>query len=200
MMGAAALVFGVTFVHAVFYNPPQEIPPPPTVAFEAAQIASSTPPGEYPARITIPALQIDAAIQERGIVAGNRMAAPTNFTDAAWFKYGVLPGMAGTAVLYGHLDNGLGLDGVFKNLGQLKIGDQIQIQTKDGRQLPFTVSDIETYPYQSVPPEALGEGDQPQDARISLITCSGSLVHDPAEGFTYDHRLVVFATYAGQTL
>jgi sortase (surface protein transpeptidase) len=96
--------------------------------------------------------------------------------------------------MYGHLDNGLGLDGVFKHLSDLKDGDEVDIVTDDGRTLKFSVDATTTYPYQSVPPSLLGQGAADDNAHLSLITCTGHWVYDPAEGMTYDHRLVVSLT------
>lgn len=186
-------IFVLVSVWALYGTAQVEIVPPAAVAFAA----SSTPAGLHPARVSIPAIGIVAPVQERGLIAGNRMAAPTNYTDIAWYKYGTVPGTAGTAVLYAHLDNGLGLDGVFKNLDQLKLGDTISITTASGTPITFRIDDIETYPFASVPAAALGQaalGDGA--AHISLITCAGKGLFDPGLGFTYSERLVIRATYA----
>jgi sortase (surface protein transpeptidase) len=100
--------------------------------------------------------------------------------------------------MYAHLDNGLGLDGVFKDLDQVGLGDEIDITTESGQVLHFKVSDIETYPYQAVPAAAIGEGPgaETSAAEVVFITCAGEPTHDPAMGYTYDHRLLVTATLA----
>lgn len=187
------IVFALTAVRAVFYAPSTETIP--AAAFEAAH----TSPATHPARVRIPALGIDAKVEELGIVAGNRMQAPSNFTDIGWYKYGAVPGTRGTAVMYGHLDNGLGLSGVFKNLKDLKVGDDVFVQTQSGDVLHFQVTERVAYPYQEVPPSVLGQGAQSAASRISFITCSGTGIYDKTVGFTYDHRLVVTAGYVGET-
>jgi sortase (surface protein transpeptidase) len=191
LLGAAALLAAAA-VRLLIYAPERAIAPP----AEIAEAAPATSPSAFPARISIPAIAVDAKVDPLGIVAGNRMQAPSNFTDVGWYKYGVVPGEAGIAVMYAHLDNGLGLDGVFKNLNKLSVGDEIAITEASGRVLHFKVSDIETYPYQSVPPAAIGEGSgaEASKAEIVLITCAGAPTHDPVMGYTYDHRLVVTAT------
>lgn len=203
VLAAVAIVFGVTLffavgVNALFYDVEREVAPPPGVAYAAAVIAATTPVGYYPAHITIPAIGVDAPIQQLGLIAGDRMQAPTNFTDVGWYKYGAVPGTAGTAVLYGHLDNGLGLNGVLVDLDKLKKGDEIQITTKSGDVLTFVVSASTVYSYQSVPDAALGVGPASGGSSITLITCAGKAIYDPLEGFTYDHRLVVTAVYKGK--
>lgn len=186
-MLVGALVFVSTILRTVAYSPEAEVIVPPTTT------PSSIPaplPGEYPARLAIPSLNIDAAVQHLGLVAGNRMQAPAGFADAGWFKYGTVPGEPGTAVMYGHYDNGLGLPGVFKHLSDIQIGDLVIATTKDGEKRTFRVVSKQTYPYQAVPQSVLGEtsDDAP---RISLITCAGKGIRDDSIGFTYDERLVV---------
>ena len=85
----AVVVFGVTLAGAVWYSPQHEIP---------VQAAMSEEP---PVRLEIPKLGLDVHVQQAGIIAGNRMAAPTNFTDVAWYKYGPAPGELGSAVIAG---------------------------------------------------------------------------------------------------
>jgi LPXTG-site transpeptidase (sortase) family protein len=122
-----------------------------------------------------------------GVNALGNMRAPSNFTDVSWYEYGTVPGMVGSAVIAGHVDNGLGLDGVFKHLSDMQVNDDLYIETIGGAMLHFKVSDIETYPYQDVPTTTLfGQDDA---ARLNLITCDGTWVpgHD-----TYDHRIVIY--------
>ncbi|HEV8666857.1 MAG TPA: class F sortase, partial [Candidatus Paceibacterota bacterium] len=105
-----------------------------------------------------------------------------------WYKYGSLPGQPGTAVMDGHVDNGLSLAGVFKHLDSIQKGDDIYVTTASGVQVHYVVSDIELYPYQDVPMnQILTTSGQ---SRLALITCDGAWVQGQR---TYDHRLVVYA-------
>ena len=184
----ALLIFSATVVHALFYAPQPEIAAP---ALEAKAPALKVPPVEYPDRLDIPVLNIDAAVLQVGIARSGHMAVPPNFTDVGWYKYGSVPGQKGSAVMAGHVDNGLGLDGVFKHLNQLKVDDDIYIITKAGSRLHFVVSDIQSYPYTSVPTETLF--NRTDGTRLNLVTCDGGWVQGEK---TYDHRLVVYATLA----
>lgn len=116
------------------------------------------------------------------------MGTPSNFTDVAWYKYGPVPGALGSAVIDGHVDNGLALAGVFKHLVDIKIGDRVTTVTRDGSQLQFAVVAIETYPYQDTPSSTIF-ATATDTARLNLITCEGTWVPG---GKTYDHRLVVY--------
>lgn len=179
----AVIVFTVTIIHAVWYAPVAEVPVP--IAAE-----QSVSPGEYPARLIIPAIGVSASVEKVGIVAGNRMAAPSNFSEVGWYKYGTVPGYAGSAVIAGHVDNGLGLAGVFKNLSRLQAGDEIDVTEASGTLLHFTVERTAVYPYQSVPSDIFTARDA---ARLNLITCEGTFIKTKALGWTVDHRLVVYA-------
>lgn len=183
-LGALALGIVVWVgVHALFIDAQVEVP---VAAAAAAPTASVT---DYPVRLVIPTLHVDASVQQAGVVAGGRMAAPTNFTDVAWYKYGTVPGMTGSAVIDGHLDNGLGLSGVFKNLSTLAPGDDVQVITESGKTLTFSVVKVATYPYDSLPASIFTADDA---ARLNLITCTGGWIYSNTEGMTYDHRLVVY--------
>ena len=173
------LIFAVTFARALFISSPEDTAPVPV-----SQVA----PGDYPVRLKIPSLGIDANVQQTGLTKSGAMGVPTNFTDAAWYKNGPLPGEVGSAVMDGHVDNGLSLPGVFKHLGDLKVGDDIYVTTKSGKELHFTVEETANYPYNDVPTERIfTRADRP---RLNLITCDGKWIR--AEK-TYDERLVVYA-------
>jgi sortase A len=174
-------IFSATLVHTVWYAPDSQ--------GAQANVPITDATTSLPARLIIPALNINASVQHVGVNVAGAMRAPDNFTDVAWYKYGTTPGNLGSAVIDGHVDNGLGLNGVFKYLDTIKVGDDVYVQTANGSRLHFVVSDIESYPYQSVPLQTLFARDDA--ARLNLITCEGDWV---AGGDTYDHRLVVYAT------
>jgi len=183
VIGAAG-VFAYTLMQALWYVPSQEAPAPGLAkTAPAAKIAKSA----QPARLSIPSLGIDASVQQTGINAKGNMGVPTNFTDVAWYKYGTVPGYDGSAVIDGHVDNGLALAGVFKHLDEIKTGDDVFVTTKGGDKLHFVVTDVEDYPYNDVPlSQVFSKSD---GARLNLITCDGGWV---SSGKTYDHRLVVY--------
>ncbi|HUO50200.1 MAG TPA: class F sortase [Candidatus Paceibacterota bacterium] len=177
-------VFVWTLIHAVFYAPETEIQVPSLArTAPATKVATSS----LPARLIIPSIGINAAIQNAGINAQGNMQVPSNFTDVAWYKYGAVPGQVGSAVIDGHVDNGLGLDGVFKHLADVNVGDDVFVQTRGGQQLHFVVTDIEVYPYTQAP--SLLIFGQKDAARLNLITCDGTWVKGKD---TYNERLVVF--------
>lgn len=178
----AVFVFASTISESLWYAPDSEIAVP-----DFGSTVELFSPEQRPSRLRVPALGIDAHVQHVGVNAKGNMATPNNFTDVGWYKYGATPGFLGSAVFAGHVDNGLGLSGVFKRLDELDVGDEIFVASKDGTELLFRVVEIQTYPHDSVPGETLfARNDVP---RLNLITCEGVWV--PGER-TYDQRLVVY--------
>jgi sortase A len=180
----AAGTFGLTVVRAFWYSPDTEIHVP-------VEVESASDPAHYPERIRIPRLGIDAAVQHVGVNAHGNMAVPSNYTDTGWYKYGPAPGEGGSAVIAGHVNNGLGLSGVFEHLGELEAGDDMYVTRADGREVHFVVAGKRTYPYDDAPAEVIFNPSG--SVRLNLITCEGSWVK---EDKTYDQRLVVFTKLA----
>lgn len=177
-----------TLADAFFVAPGGEIDAPWLAKNAPAAHAPST---ALPARLIIPAIDIDADVQHVGIKADGSMSTPSNFTDVGWYKYGTIPGQTGSAVIDGHVDNGLSLAGVFKHLVELKVGDDVYVDQKDGSKLHFIVVDIKSFPYDKAPSELIfGRSDA---ARLNLITCKGDWIKDEK---TYAERLVVFTKLA----
>lgn len=184
---AAVGVFGYTFAQATLFAPVEEEL---TVAEGAPRTARANP-AEYPARLRIPALSIDAAVQDVGIGKSGRMAVPTNYSDAGWYRYGPLPGQLGSAVMDGHVDNGFGRAGIFARLHELKGGEEIVVENKKGKRVRFVVEAVEEYATADVPLQRVFAEGGP--ARLVLITCEGSF--DPKTK-SYDRRLIVYARLA----
>ena len=186
IVGIALGVLATTLIHALWFAPDTEISDSGLTATTTPLVTTS--PGDYPVRLLIPKLTIDANVQRVGIAASGDVGVPNNFTDVAWYKNGVAPGQDGSALIDGHVDNGLSLAGVFKHLNSIALGDDIYVQTESGIKLHFVVSGIVLYPYQSVPmSDILSTTGAP---RLALITCDGAWVEGQR---TYDHRLVVYA-------
>jgi sortase A len=200
VVGAGAALFVETISRSLFFysDAPAAAPvflSPSSSPATSSGVTSFTPGPtssrtQYsdPARLIIPSLAIDASVQYLGINTLGNMMAPSNFTDVGWYKYGPAPGNVGSAVVDGHVDNGLGLAGVFKNIDTLKVGDALEVRTVNGSLLHFTIYNVELYPYKSVPADLLFNKND--GAYLNLITCDGAWV---AGQDTYDHRLVIFS-------
>ncbi len=178
----AAIVFFGTLTQALWYAPGSDLQVP-----ASETIPREIPPAEEPVTLRIPKLKIDAKIQQTGLNAKGNMGVPTNYSDVAWYKHGTIPGQMGSAVIDGHVDNGLGLSGVFKDLEKLEKGDDVYVVTKSGRELHFEVLSVNSYPYKAVPLDVLFT--RKDDARLNLITCGGTWIKSEK---TYDQRVVVY--------
>ncbi len=186
-------VFGTVLVHALWYDPQDEIPLDVSMMKSSStktEITQKVSPLPNPLRLTIPALTLNANIKNVGITAKGNMATPTNFTDVGWYKYGTVPGHVGSVVMSGHVDNGLALPGVFKNLKNLKKGDDIYVEMADGTKIHYTVLSLSTYDYDAIVPTIFHEKNAHY---LKLITCTGVWVPSFK---THDKRLVVNAVEA----
>jgi len=186
------LVLSTTLAHAVLFDvdPITYIASSLGLKTSSAQTIAPPPSPIDPYRLEIPSLGINAGVQYVGIKTNGALGTPSNFTDVAWYKNGPAPGQVGTAVIDGHVDNGLALAGVFKHLGNLNVGDSVYVVDNAGKKLQFVVTGIKTYSYNATPPEDIF-ADAADASHLNLITCTGGWV--PADK-TYNERLVVYTT------
>lgn len=185
----AVLLFAFVLFRAFYYAPSNEVPFAPETAEsienqEASVIQTVT---GKPVQLVIPKINIDTKIQEVGITKKGNMATPNNFVDAGWYKYGTIPGNVGSAVIAGHVDNGVALPAVFYNLKELQPGDEIFITNENNELLTFIVTGSEVYAF-----DAKADGVFAEDSGklLKLITCSGVWMQKYR---TRDKRLVVTA-------
>ncbi|MCX6706478.1 MAG: class F sortase [Candidatus Woesebacteria bacterium] len=149
------------------------------------QTVSKASPG-LPMRLTIPAINVNAAVQYVGVTPKGDMEVPNNATDVGWFKLGLRPGEIGSAVIAGHFNGKNGEEAVFFNLYKLKVGDKLYVEDDKGTSTTFVVRESRTYGL-GYAEEVFSSND---NAHLNLITCDG--VWDGAKK-SYDKRLVVFA-------
>ena len=152
-----------------------------------------------PMRLLIPAISINAVVEEVGILtkgdfAGDLatpMETPTRsqWTNVGWYAAGPRPGERGSAVIDGHLDDNYGQPAVFWNLRKLHAGDEVQVVMSNGKKLTFRVSRIESYPPQAAPLQDIFGNNG--GIYLNLITCAGDWIR--SEGQT-TLRLVVYTT------
>ena len=193
LVGAITIIagmFGLSTLMAATLHAPSGATAP-VVLTDTNSNASSTAPKQslrpYPTRLLIPSLGINAHVQYVGLTAAGAIGAPSNFTDVAWFVRSALPGQRDVTFFDGHVDNGLGLAGVFKYLANIKKGAAINIVTKNQKTLHFIVTSSVAYNYLNVPMAALLNSKIPT---IRLMTCDGIWVNGQR---TYNERLVVTA-------
>ncbi len=202
----AIILFGAVFLRAFIFYPSDEVPLPDnvvqkvaaenglallvngkTVAIKNTTTSKNTATPTTSMRLIIPKIKVDAAVEALGITAKGNMAAPRNFFEVGWYKYGPMPGDTGSAVIAGHVNNGLAFPAVFGDLKNLKNGDDIYVEIKDGKRLHFSVVGQTVYDFNSAPSEVFNESD---GKYLKLITCTGNWLSALR---THDQRLVVKA-------
>ncbi len=138
-----------------------------------------------PLRLVAPSIGVDAAVEQVGLNAAGNMAVPSGYKTVAWYKNGAAPGEAGTTVIAGHLNNSLGLAGVFENLNQLQLGDTVQV-VGENAEARYVVREITVYGAHDAPvKDIFSTGGL---SRLVLITCDGAWDKGAR---SYDKRLVV---------
>ncbi len=146
--------------------------------------ANDTKP--LPWRLRIPAIALDAAIQEVGLTRDGKMGIPSSYSEVGWVKTSAQPGQPGNAVITGHVNLNPHQPGIFQNLHRVQVGDFIFID-KDANGQRFKVTNIQTYETAKAPLQTIiGSTDK---AHLNLITCAGTWDKAKQE---FDQRLVVF--------
>ncbi len=167
---------------------------PPAFAAGATDLGDRpAPPGVEPERIRIPAIGVDANVDDMGLTDEGSIEVPTEFADAGWWAHSPRPGRVGASAILGHVDSTTG-PAVFFRLTDLQAGDEIHVDGVDGTTVTFAVRAIEQHPKASFPSEKVF-GATP-DPTLRLITCGGAF--DSNAGSHLDN-IIVFADLVGST-
>jgi sortase A len=143
-----------------------------------------------PKILTIPSLSITAPVESVGLNAKGAMAVPAKFSNVGWFNQGPRPGEGGNAVIDGHINNGLGLSGVFADLETIELGADIFIEDAAGQKIHFKVSRAELVDYKKSGADIF-TGDTTR-SQLILITCEGDWIQSEK---TYNKRFIVYADF-----
>lgn len=151
--------------------------PAPSGATARVPVADGTVPAvavpDRPARLRIPALGLDAAVDAVGIEPSTgEFAVPPSVDRVGWYRYG--PGFsaaAGSIVIAGHVDSAAEGKGAFFRLGALADGDRVTLLGDGGRQREFAVVARERYRKTAIPLRKYFARDGA--VRLTLITCGG---------------------------
>jgi len=164
-----------------------------TLSDDEPTVADSTRtmPAATPVRLQVPSIGLDTELLDLGLTADGSLEVPPDGFPAGWYTGAPTPGELGPAVIAGHVDWG-GQPGVFFNLRELAVGDEIVITRRDGTTPRFRVTRVEQFA-KEVFPTGVVYGDL-DHAGLRLITCGGSF--DP-QARSYTDNLVVFAELVG---
>jgi LPXTG-site transpeptidase (sortase) family protein len=153
----------------------------------APQELQQARPG-LPVRLAIPAINIDAAIEDVGLTPQGTMGVPAGPTSTAWFDLGPRPGENGSAVIAGHEGWKDGVRAIFDDLYKLRAGDKIYVESEQNTVITFVVRGAQTYDQDGNAENVFNSNDG--KAHLNLITCEGTW---NAVQKSYSNRLVVFA-------
>lgn len=142
-----------------------------------------------PTNVSIPAIDVEASIENVGHYENGQMGEPEEVDEVAWYKEGYLPGAQGSAVLAGHVDSRTG-PAIFYDLEKLQQGDEIIVTDEEGKDQTFIVQKSQAYDRKNAPiSKIFGFSYRRQ---LNLITCTGKF---NTEAGTHDERLVVYAVH-----
>lgn len=116
------------------------------------------------------------------------MQNPNGPEDVAWYDFSARPGSGGNVVMSGHLDFYNYGDAVFARLGQLRVGDTIEITLQNGSRYMYRVVSSRSYRASNVPLNELLAATPTET--LTLITCDGEWNSRARE---YTDRLIVRA-------
>jgi sortase A len=147
--------------------------------------------GQFPARLIIPSIKVNAAIDFVGLTRSGAMANPIGRVRVAWYDLGPRPGALGSAVIAGHRGRSSRTPTVFDHLSSLRPGDLVYVKDAKGATVTFIVRNSREYDAGTKAPEVF---TSVSGAHLNLITCDGSW-NKANSGFT--KRIVVFTDRQG---
>ena len=146
-----------------------------------------------PVSLRIPAMGVSVSLSQLGLNADKSPEVPAKYQEPGWFKLGPAPGMMGSAVILGHVDDKKG-PAVFYKLGTLKAGDKVDVSLANGSVAHFAVKSVETFLKAQFPSQKVYG---PHGVRgLQLVTCGGDF--DKASGH-YLSNIVAFTTLVSTT-
>jgi sortase (surface protein transpeptidase) len=181
---------------------PWLVPPPGLDAYVPAGIARAPadatpeaapepPPGvQQPARVRIPAIEVDAPLVGVGLLDNGEMEVPDPGL-AGWYELGPLPGAPGPSVIAAHVDSYRGPD-VFFRLGELEPGDEIEVHGADGDIARFVVESSEQELKEALPADRIW--NDTTEPVLRLITCGGEFDRSRR---SYRSNVIVYAALSG---
>ncbi len=170
--------------------PPAPAPPPHehvSPVLEPPVAAASLDPEGSPARVVIPAIDVDADLVRLGLKPDGSMEVP-DFGLAGWYTEGPKPGRPGPSVIVAHVDSRAGPD-VFARLGDLAPGDEIDVVYDSGDTVTFFAASHEQIPKGALPVAKIWP--MTDERLLTLITCGGDFDHSVRH---YRDNLIVYTS------
>ena len=144
-------------------------------------------PAAVPISVSIATLGASSDVVPLGLEDDGAMEVPAGADETGWYEQSPTPGELGPAVLAAHVD-WADEPGVFHDIDELDLGDEIAVLREDGSVATFVVEEVDTYAKSEIPTDAVyGDVDHPG---LRLITCGGEFDEDTGD---YADNVVVFA-------
>ncbi len=148
-------------------------------------------PVAVPTAIRIPVIGVDSTLQRLGRNPDGSVQVPREWGRAGWYAGGARPGQPGPAVVLGHVDSRSG-PAVFFRLHELRPGDAVIVERRDGSVARFRVDRVERHPKDRFPTDEVYFPTL--EPTLRLVTCAGAF--DRSVGH-YRDNLIAFATLEG---
>ncbi|SNT00409.1 Sortase family protein [Geodermatophilus pulveris] len=159
--------------------------PPVTVRDAAPTVAAAAP---APARLRVPGLGIDAPVDPVGVRDDGQMAIPDDVDRVGWYRFGPVPGDAGSAVVAGHVDDREQGLGELAPLRTADVGTEVEVTDAAGTATRWRVASREEVVKQALPLDRLFAREGAP--RLVVVTCGGEFL--PEYG-SYESNVVVIA-------
>jgi len=158
--------------------------PEPIQEFVAEPEIEREPLEFWPVWMRIPALNLDAPIEDTDPDPMYTMEIADSASTISWLRESPIPGNDGNALMGGH-NKWRGEIGQLMYLDTLTVGDKMEIEYADGSSLNFMLESVFVYALDTAPAHLIL--DLSGDARVTIITCKDPF--NPAIG-TSDYRIV----------
>lgn len=160
------------------YNSPVQSTTPKPISLEKSE----------PTKLRIPKIEVNTSIISIGLRGDGTLDVPTAPDLVGWYTGSPTPGEIGPSVIDGHVDSPNGI-AIFWRLGELQMGDVIEIDKANSITAKFKVDRVAQYPQDNFPTdEVYGNLNY---AGIRLITCSGTF---DTSTHRYSHNTIVFGS------
>lgn len=195
LLGVVALCIVALFVY--FNNrksdTPSEVQESSTITFSTDNPSEEKPKDDYrwsgkpdePKHIRLNTIQAEGYIQNVGVDQNKQVAVPNNIHVAGWFKDSVRPGEKGLSIIDGHVD-GRTSAGIFKQLSNLKQGDEFTVELGNGNIKTYRVKKVLTIDTNAAANELFSQDPQ-IESQLNLITCGGTFDKRSKQ---YDKRVI----------
>lgn len=138
----------------------------------------------------IPMIQVDAMIEEQGVIAQNTMSLPDDLSRVGRLDTTQsLSADEGVTLLAGHV-TWRGSHGALYFLGAVRPGATIDTWDADGARTTWAVTSVELFNKQALPDQIFAT-DGPR--RLVLVTCGGPILQLPDGRWTHEDNIVVTA-------